>query len=69
MFRVTTSVKIQVEGRPDLTDFTAFCTVVDDVPLSQLPYLLNAYENYLKDMDKHCSEKFMEICNVKKKGI
>ena len=62
MLRVTTSIQIKVEGRPDLTDSTAFCTVVlDSVPVSELPYILNNYETYLKDIEKHCSEKFVRL--------
>lgn len=67
MLRVTTLVQIKVEGRPDLTDSTAFCTVVhDSVPVSELPYILNNYETYLKHIEKHCSEKFMEICKAQR---
>lgn len=67
MLKITTSVQIKVEGRPDLADSTAFCIIVDDrVPVSDLSYSLNAYETYLKDVGKHCSEKFMEICKTQR---
>lgn len=63
MLKITTSIQIKVEGRPDLADSSAFCTVVyDAVPVSELPYILNNYETYLKQLEEHCSEKFMEIC-------
>ncbi|OQA46658.1 MAG: hypothetical protein BWY47_01620 [Bacteroidetes bacterium ADurb.Bin302] len=67
MLNITTSIQIKVEGRPDLTDSIAFCTVVlDSVPVSELPYILNSYETYLKQVEKHCSEKFMEICKTQR---
>ena len=67
MLKITTSIQIKVEGRPDLTDSSAFCTVVYDlVPVSELPYILDNYETYLKQIEKHCSEKFIEICKTQR---
>lgn len=67
MLKITTSVQIKVEGRPDLTDSIAFCATVDNrVQVSDLSYVLNNYETYLKEVEKHCSEKFMEICKTQR---